>query len=109
MTDKERYEAAMEENHRLREELKDWKASHDFLLKDNKQKQDQVLQLGNKIVELSLKLTEASIKLADCAMMANMHEFKINDDKQLEANTALANAILENQGYKEPTLKPAVD
>lgn len=28
MTDKERYEAAMEENHRLREELKDWKESY---------------------------------------------------------------------------------
>lgn len=35
MTDKERYEAAMEENHRLREELKDWQQAHDVLFKEN--------------------------------------------------------------------------
>lgn len=29
MTDKERYEAAMEENHKLRKELKDWKEAYD--------------------------------------------------------------------------------
>lgn len=34
MTDKERYEAAMEENHRLREELKDWKAAHVVINED---------------------------------------------------------------------------
>lgn len=28
MTDKERYEAAMEENHKLRKELKDWKEAY---------------------------------------------------------------------------------
>lgn len=106
MTDKERYEATMEENHRLREELKDWKASHDFLLKDNKQKQDQVLQLGNKIVELSLKLTEASIKLGDCAMMANMHEVKIVEDQQRKITIAEA---LQDREYQETAKKPAED
>lgn len=107
MTDQERYYAAMEENKSLREEIKDWKAAHDFLLKDNKQKQDQVLQLGNKIVELSLKLTEASIKLADCAMMANMHELKIVQDQQ--KNIATAEALQEFREYQETTKKPAED
>lgn len=107
MTDKERYEAAMEENNRLREELKDWKAAFDLLLKDNKQKQDQILQLGNKIVELSLKLTGASIKLADCAMMANMHEVKIVQDQQQKIATA--EALQEFREYQETTKKPAVD
>lgn len=107
MTDQERYEAAMEENKSLREEIKDWKAAHDFLLKDNKQKQDQVLQLGNKIVELSLKLAEASIKLGDCAMMANMHEVKIEQGQQQKI--AIDEALQEFREYQEPTLKPAED
>ena len=34
MTDKERYEAAMEENHRLREELKGWKESFSTINED---------------------------------------------------------------------------
>lgn len=42
MTDKERYEAAMEENHKLREDLKNWKEAHDVLFKEN-------LELKNKL------------------------------------------------------------
>lgn len=58
MTDKERYEAAMEENHRLREELKDWKKVHKALVIENKELKDQVLNLGNKVAELAFEQTK---------------------------------------------------
>lgn len=44
MTDKERYEAAMEENHNLREDLKKWKQVFDVLAKEN-------LELRNKLTK----------------------------------------------------------
>ena len=58
MTDKERYEAAMEENHRLREELKDWKEAHKALVIECKKLKDQVLNLGNKVAEQAFELTK---------------------------------------------------
>lgn len=51
MTDKERYEAAMEENHRLREELKDWKEAHKGLVIAGKELQEDY----RKISELYIK------------------------------------------------------
>ena len=51
MTDKERYEAAMEENHRLREELKDWKEAHKALVIAGKEQQEDY----RKISELYIK------------------------------------------------------
>lgn len=38
MTDKERYEAAMEENHKLREELKNWKEAYEVMVKEAHEK-----------------------------------------------------------------------
>ncbi|OWV05317.1 MULTISPECIES: hypothetical protein [unclassified Fibrobacter] len=51
MTDKERYEAAMEENHRLREELKNWKEAFNALVIDGKEQQEDY----RKISELYIK------------------------------------------------------
>lgn len=62
MTDKERYEAAMEENHRLREELKDWKESFNAIVAENKKLRDQVLNLGNKVAENEFEILEKTLK-----------------------------------------------
>lgn len=58
MTDKERYEAAMEENRRLREKLKDWKKAHKALVIENRSLRDKVLNLGNKVAELACEQTK---------------------------------------------------
>lgn len=60
MTYKERYKAAMEENRRLREELKDWKEAHKALVTENRSLRDKVLNLGNKVAELAFEQTKKS-------------------------------------------------
>lgn len=65
MTDKERYEAAMEENHRLREELKDWKAAYDEIVKDSTRKQKDIDEYKkvNANLNKQLMIQEGEIRL----------------------------------------------
>lgn len=65
MTDKERYEAAMEENHRLREELKDWKAAHKEIVKDAARKQKDIDEYKkvNANLNKQLMIQEGEIRL----------------------------------------------
>lgn len=68
MTDKERYEAAMEENHRLRLELKDWKEAHVVINEDYRKISELYIKEQQKSGELemtNIHLTNEAIKQAD--------------------------------------------
>lgn len=57
MTDKERYEAAMEENHRLREELKDWKEAYNIMINESIKHAKIIITQAKQISKLK-KLTK---------------------------------------------------
>lgn len=57
MTDKERYEAAMEENHKLREELKDWKEAHVVINEDYRKISELYIKEQKKNGELEMTNT----------------------------------------------------
>ncbi|MBQ0168110.1 MAG: hypothetical protein KBT02_13475 [Treponema sp.] len=75
MTDKERYEAAMEENHRLREELKDWKESFSTINEDyrkisklhikEQQKNEELMMINTHLTNEALKQAAVIMLQAD--------------------------------------------
>lgn len=57
MTDKERYEAAMEENHKLREDLKKWKEAHVVINEDYRKISELYIKEQKKNGELEMTNT----------------------------------------------------
>lgn len=84
MTDKERYEAAMEENHRLREELKDWKESFNTINEDHRKISKLHIKEQQKNKELMMMinthLTNEALKQAAVIMLQaeQIHKLKIS-------------------------------
>ena len=59
MTDKERYEAAMEENHRLREELKDWKRAYNIMVNESIKHAAIIITQADQIRKLKISTAHA--------------------------------------------------
>lgn len=59
MTDKERYEAAMEENHRLREELKDWKEAYNATTNEATKQYAVIMLQADQIRKLKISTAHA--------------------------------------------------
>lgn len=66
MTDKERYEAAMEENHKLREDLKKWKEAHVVINEDYRKISELYIkeqQKNGELEQINQNLTNRMIKM----------------------------------------------
>lgn len=59
MTDKERYEAAMEENHKLREELKDWKEAYNATTNEEIKQAAVIMLQADQIRKLKISAAHA--------------------------------------------------
>lgn len=59
MTDKERYEAAMEENHKLREELKDWKEAYNATTEELISQSAVIMLQADQIRKLKISTAHA--------------------------------------------------
>lgn len=97
MTDKERYEAAMEENHRLREELKDWKTAHAEIVKDaTKNKKDiEEYRSVNSNLTKQLMIQEGVV-----ATLKDQKQSLLDRNKELEGCIARKNDEILNIGNK---------
>ena len=62
MTDTERYESAMRENHMLREGIEDYKKAHEILIQRIRELNDENSELKNRIAKFNegLKAIEES-------------------------------------------------
>lgn len=72
MTDKERYEAAMEENHKLRLELKNWKAAHAGRNEDYRKISELYIkeqQKNGELMIINTQLTNEALKQAAVIML----------------------------------------
>lgn len=59
MTDKERHVAAMEENHRLREELKDWKGAYNIMVNESIKHAAIIITQADQIHKLKISTAHA--------------------------------------------------
>lgn len=59
MTDKERYEAAMEENHKLRKELKDWKEAYNIMVNESIKHTKIIITQADQIHKLKISAAHA--------------------------------------------------